>query len=229
MAPGLAPKSYRRQRKQFAEALLAKAVLVLEGGTEVALFREAATVLENNVGSAKYLHPDLDGLSFFDAGGDGSVPAYGPVFGALKKTAFAFHDTPNTPFDHAKQAQLGSYSATWVSPRKRIEELLVDEVSIDIQRHFLEHVKSRADYPGGAKTYAAEMTDVDVRKLTSDVLLARKGEASGYAAILIGHCRTDAHLPQTISAVLIAIHQHLNPSEASPDAGEADSHVQADV
>jgi putative ATP-dependent endonuclease of OLD family len=231
LKPGLAPKSYRRQRKQFAEALLANAVLVLEGGTEVALFREAATILENSLGPGKYLHPDLDGLSFFDAGGDGSVPAYGPVFGALKKKAFAFHDTPNTPFDVPKHAQLASYTATWMSPKKKIEELLVDEISIDIQRTFLEDVKSRADYPAKAKAYATAMADDDVRKLASDVLLARKGEASGYAAILIAHCQTDADLPLTIRTTLLAIQEHLNPPPApEPEAPcEANGNAQAEV
>ncbi len=230
MKPGLAPKSYRKQRKQFAEALLANAVLVLEGGTEVALFREAATVLENSLGSEKYPHPDLEGLSFFDAGGDSSVPAYGPVFGALKKKAFAFHDTPNTPFDAPKLAQLASYACTWMSPKKKIEELLVEETSIDIQRGFLEDVMSRADYPAKAKVYTAAMSDDDVRKLASDVLLARKGDASGYAAILIAHCQTDADLPTTIRTILLAIQDHLNPPPApEPGACEANGNVQADV
>ena len=230
MAPGLAPKSYRKQRRQFAEALLAHAVLVLEGGTEVALFREAATILENSLGSVDYLHPDLEGLSFFDAGGDGSVPAYGPVFGALKKKAFAFYDTPNSPFDDPKQKQLARYVATWMSPKKRIEELLVEEVSIEIQRRFLEDVKCRSDYPSKAKAYDAGMSDDDVRKLASEVLLARKGEASGYAAILIAHCHTDADLPQTIRNILVAIHKHLNPPAVSdPAPGGDNQNAQAEV
>jgi putative ATP-dependent endonuclease of OLD family len=231
MKPGLAPKSYRKQRKQFAEALLANAVLVLEGGTEVALFREAANILENGLGSAKYLHPDLEGLSFFDAGGDGSVPAYGPVFSALRKKAFAFHDTPNTPFDASKQAQLASYAIRWTSPKKKIEELLVEEISIGIQRQFLEDAKSRADYPVKAKAYAATMADDEVRKLAYEVLLARKGEASGYAAILIAHCQTDADLPQTIRAILLTIHEHLNPAPVPvPDApSEGNANAQAET
>ena len=230
MKPGLAPKGFRKQRRQFAEALLANAVLVLEGGTEVALFREAATILENSLGPAAYLHPDLEGLSFFDAGGDGSVPAYGPVFDALKKTAFAFYDTPNAPFDANKQQQLTAYAATWMSPKKKIEDLLVDEISVDIQRKFLENVKTRGDYPAKAKAYAPAMTDDDVRKLATEVLLARKGEASGYAAILIGHCETDADLPQTIRTILLAIQAQLNPVPApQPAAVEAEGNAEAAV
>lgn len=230
MKPGLAPKSYRKQRKQFAEALLANAVLVLEGGTEVALFREAAAILENSLPPEQYLHPDLEGISFFDAGGDGSVPAYGPVFGALKKKAFAFCDTPNTPFDAPKVAQLATYVSSWMSSKKKIEELLVDEMSIGIQRLFLDDVKTRPDYPK-AKVYTSAMSDEDVRKLTTEVLLARKGEASGYAAILIAHCQTDADLPRTIRDILLAVHEHLNPPDQKPEpqTGEAPSDVEADV
>jgi putative ATP-dependent endonuclease of OLD family len=230
MKPGLAPKGFRKQRRQFAEALLANAVLVLEGGTEVALFREAARILENSLGPAAYLHPDLEGLSFFDAGGDGSVPAYGPVFDALKKTAFAFCDTPNTPFDANKQQQLATYVGSWMSPKKKIEDLLVDEISVDIHRKFLEDVKARADYPAKAKTYAPAMTDDDVRKLATEVLLARKGEASGYAAILISHCQTEADLPRTIRTILLAIQAHLNPTPApQPAPAEAEGDAEAAV
>jgi putative ATP-dependent endonuclease of OLD family len=230
MKPGLAPKGFRKQRRQFAEALLANAVLVLEGGTEVTLFRGVATILENSLRPAAYLHPDLEGVSFFDAGGDGSVPAYGPVFDALKKTAFAFCDSPNTPFDAHKQQQLATYAANWISPKKKIEDLLVDEISVDIQRKFLDDVKTRADYPAKAKTYEPAMTDDDVRKLTTEVLLARKGEASGYAAILIAHCETDADLPQSIRTILLAIHAHLNPAQApQPEAAGAEGNAEAAV
>jgi putative ATP-dependent endonuclease of the OLD family len=55
------PKKYREQRRQFAEAVLADAVLDADPATA-------------------YQHPGLAGLTVFDAGSDSAVPAYGPVF-----------------------------------------------------------------------------------------------------------------------------------------------------
>ncbi len=40
--------------------------------------------------------------------------------------------------------------------------------------------------------------DAEVAALATKVLKARKGEAYGYAAMLIGHCQTAAELPATI-------------------------------
>jgi putative ATP-dependent endonuclease of the OLD family len=73
------PKKYREQRRQFAEAVLADAVLVVEGGTEVVAYLAVAAVLDADPATA-YQHPDLAGLTVFDAGSDSAVPAYGPVF-----------------------------------------------------------------------------------------------------------------------------------------------------
>src|SRR5262245_53858155 len=82
------PKTFKTERRQFAEAVLSRAVLVVEGSTEAALFATASTVLEQIRGPDKYTHFDLAGVTVFDAGGDGAVPRYGPVFKALGKVTF---------------------------------------------------------------------------------------------------------------------------------------------
>ena len=67
-------KTFKTERKQFSEADLSRAVLVVEGSTEVAMFLEASSVLERLRGQKNYAHFDLAGLTVFNAGGDGSVP-----------------------------------------------------------------------------------------------------------------------------------------------------------
>jgi len=52
--------------------------------------------------------------------------------------------------------------------------------------------------------------DVDVAALATKVLKARKGEAYGYAAMLIAQCQTAAELPATIREILEAIHKTLS-------------------
>ena len=100
------PKKYREQRRQFAEAVLANAVLVVEGGTEVAAYLAVADILDSDPPGG-YQHPDLAGLTVFDAGSDSPVPVYGPVFATMGKTVFGAHDTPNTPLTADQKKQGG--------------------------------------------------------------------------------------------------------------------------
>src|ERR1035441_8862329 len=79
---GIKPKVFARERRQFAEAILANAVLVVEGATEAAIFPAASSVLEQYLGSEAYSHFDIAGVTVFDAGGDTSTPQYGPCFAA---------------------------------------------------------------------------------------------------------------------------------------------------
>src|ERR1019366_2327775 len=83
---GVKPKTFRTERRQFAEAILAKAVLVVEGGTELALLPEASSIMEASVSG--YMNFDMAGVSVFNAGGDGSVPRYASIFKALEKPSF---------------------------------------------------------------------------------------------------------------------------------------------
>jgi putative ATP-dependent endonuclease of OLD family len=52
--------------------------------------------------------------------------------------------------------------------------------------------------------------DGEVAALAVKVLKARKGDAHGYAAILISHCQKAAELPPTIREILETIHRALS-------------------
>jgi putative ATP-dependent endonuclease of OLD family len=67
----------------------------------------------------------------------------------------------------------------------------------------------RADYPavGG---YDPAAGDAEVAALAMKVLKARKGDAHGYAAMLISHCKDAAELPATIRGILETIHKALS-------------------
>lgn len=212
------PKTFKVQRRQFAEAILGRGVLVVEGGTEAAVFPAISRALEAALGREKYDHLDLAGVTVFDAGGDGMLPAYGPIFKALGKPAFAFHDMRSSPFSPEEQARLGDYEAVWPSPCGRIEELLVQEVPVGALRKFLDGAKDRRDYPQ-TKKYAASLSDAEVRALAEEVLLARKGEAHAYGEILIGHCNGLEELPKTLKEVLEGIHRSLNEGAAGGEEG----------
>ena len=53
---GIKAKKYRQERRQLAEAVLSRAVLVVEGATEAALFPVASEVMGNCLGSDYTLH-----------------------------------------------------------------------------------------------------------------------------------------------------------------------------
>ena len=197
-------KTFRTERRQFAEAILSRAVLVVEGATEASLFPVASSILEESFPGA-YMHLDLAGVSMFNAGSEGSVPRYGPVFTALGKMAFAFHDKPNRALGTEAIGQLNQYKEVWESPNKGIETLLVEEMPISVVRRFLIEVNTRADYPQMSK-YDPAAADREVAKLATEVLKARKGDAHGYAAILMEQCQDADELPETIRMILETIH-----------------------
>lgn len=215
---GIKPKTYKTERRQFAEAVLARAVLIVEGGTELALFPEASTVMEGSVQG--YTHFDMAGVTVFNAGGDGGVPRFGPVFKALEKPAFGFVDKPKTPFAADAAAKLDLYSAHWISPAQGIENVLVDETPAAVHRRFLAEVFQRQDYPANCGAYDPGAGDAVVKALAHAVLKERKGDAWSYAAIFIRACTSDKELPATIRTILVAIDKALKPPPAGGEVGD---------
>lgn len=206
---GVKPKTFKTERRQFAEAVLARAVLVVEGGTELGLFQEASTVMEASVNG--HLHFDMAGVSVFNAGGDGGVPRFAPVFKALAKPAFGFVDKPKVPLGADAIAKLGLYTSHWISPEQGIENVLVGQTPTVVHRKFLAEVSKRDDYPANCGAYDPAGNDAEVKTLAQKVLKERKGDVWGYAAIFIRNCESDQELPATIRAILVAIDKALKP------------------
>jgi putative ATP-dependent endonuclease of OLD family len=206
---GVKPKTFMTERRQFAEAVLARAVLVVEGGTELVLFPEAATIMEASVPG--YSHFDMSGVSVFNAGGDSGVPRFAPVFEALEKPAFGFVDKPKAPFNADATAKLATYTAHWISPAQGIENLLVDETPVAVHRRFLTGVAGRDNYPAQCGAYVAAADDATVKELARSVLKERKGDAYAYAATFIRQCASDNELPGTIRTILETIDKALKP------------------
>ena len=213
---GIKPKVFSREKRQFAEAILARAVLVVEGATEAAIFPAASTVMEQSLGTDIYSHFDISGVTVFDAGGDSNTPQYGPFFSALGKQAFCFYDKPNSSLSPDVSAKLAHYTKTWESPEKGIERLLVKEMGESVLRRFLEHVKDRSDYPSQLDAVTPILNEVAIRDLSRKVLEARKGNNVPYSALLIAQCQSSHELPATIRDVLQTIHKSLAPRATKP-------------
>lgn len=217
------PKVYRNERRQFAEAILSKAVIVVEGGTEASLLSAASAVLEASR-PGTYTHLDLAGVSVFEADGDGDVPRYGPVFRALGKVPFGLVDKQASPFTEDAQQRLASYEQYWESPEKGIEKLLTAQMPTAVLRRFLDDVSTRSDYPTRQAPYSSDMPDDEIADVAFKALKARKGQGHGYAAILIETCQTATELPAFLVSALLRIDASL---QAIP-GDEATSRTVAD-
>jgi putative ATP-dependent endonuclease of OLD family len=214
------PKRYREQRRQFAEAVLARAVLVVEGATEVATYLAVADVLDADPTTA-YQHPDVAGVSLFNAESDVRVPVYGPVFADLGKIVFGAHDTPNPPFNAELTEKAKSFTIHLDIGYQGIEELLLAEISPNVQRRFLLKVASRNDYPQHCGYLPDPATDTDVVDLARKVLRARKG-AESLAPLLIAECSRN-ELPATLADLLLKIHTCLSQAPPHPDIDTTDA------
>jgi putative ATP-dependent endonuclease of the OLD family len=214
------PKRYRVLRRQFAEAILANAVLVAEGGTEVAVYLAVADVLDA-ARTPGYQHPDVAGLAVFDAGSDSSVPTFGPVFAAMGKIVFGTHDTMKTPYTDDQEKKAKSFAIHYEIPYLGMEDLLISEVSPVALRRFLTAVAARDDYPHEAGDLPECATDVEVVALTKDVLKARK--ATEYAPLVVAECSA-AELPPTLVKLMLDINAYLvakTPAEVPGTGAQA--------
>ena len=190
----------RNNRRQLAEAVLARGVIVAEGDTESKMLAASSYMYEVLDKSGTYAPLDLIGVSVFDAGGQSDVPKWGPFFGALKKTTFAFHDQPKNSWTADQTAKLGVYHHNFESDYKGTEDLLIVEVPPAAHRRFLVQAKDHPDYPTDKGDLIAGASDDDVIALSKAVLTAKKG--SGFAAMLIEQCQTLDEMPATVKTFL---------------------------
>lgn len=206
----LKTKKYRLERRQFAEAILARAVLVCEGATEAVVARSASSAAERTLGEEKYTHFDLSGVSIFTADGDGDVPRYGPIFNSMEKVLYAFTDQPKEPWVPDAKAQLDTYKRHFESPFTSIEHLLAQQTPVNVLRRFLDEVSERSDFPkSGANYSGSASTDTDIRTIVRSVLKVRKGEGWGYAGVVLDHCETYEEIPEFLRAMMEDINADL--------------------
>lgn len=213
---GIKLKSYRSQRRQFSEAILSRGVLVVEGETEASIIPIAAAVLEKS--SADYIHPDLAGVTIFTANGDGDVPRWAPILRALGKVPFGMVDKQGKPYSGDNATALKSFEEFWESPVEGIEELIVSQVPTAVLRRFMDEAVQLPDFPTHQAKYDSSTTDAQLPEIALKTLKARKGDAYGYAALLIEGCQSRDDLPDFLVAALERINEVLSPATTAADA-----------
>lgn len=218
-AKQIQPRMFRSQKRQFAEAILARAVIVVEGDTELVLLHAVSAALEKYRSPETYAHIDIAGVSVFNASSDSQVPRYGPVFAAMDKVVIGVVDNQEAAWFERYESELGAYSHFVATDHPGVEQLLLSEVPEAALRRFLEGVGDRDDYPGQVGGYAATMDADEVRALARRVLEARKGQKDGYAGVLIEHCESYEELPATFVSLLEEVHLLLHPPVAQGGDG----------
>ena len=200
-------KRYRSNSRQFAEAVLARGVIVVEGASEVVVLSMAADFLSNDP-SLNYEHPDISGITFFDAQGDSSVPLYAPLFSAMRKAVFGFHDLPKVAFTAAQESNATAFDVYCATSYRGIEDLLSSELPIDVLDRFLVQNFAR---PGNSHSEVnlAELDENARREMTSEFLQRHKGSSDGLTANLMSECTTTSDLPVTVVNFLTSTNSFL--------------------
>ncbi|MCO6187485.1 ATP-dependent endonuclease [Rhizobium sp. L1K21] len=196
-------RTLRSNRRQLAEAVLARGIIVAEGDTEAKMLLAATYAFEKLDPSNEYVPLDIVGVSIFDAGSQSNIPRWGPFFNALNKVTFAFHDQPNAAWTEDQSANLATYQYNFETNYKGTEYLLIEEVPVSVLRRFLTRVSEHPDYPTEKGYLNNAPNDEEVKKLAKEVLKAKKG--SGFAAMVIEECQALEELPKSVKEFLTRV------------------------
>ncbi|MDT0164943.1 ATP-dependent endonuclease, partial [Actinotalea sp. AC32] len=221
-ATAIKAKTYRTESRQFAEAILSRAVLIVEGATELVVFSAASNALER-LGRPGYTHIDLSGVSLFNAKNDSTVKKFAPVFKSMNKRVYGVWDRPRGTdtatavqgADDSADLPTAAFDRFWESPETGIERVLVKQTSTAVLRRFLDDVATREDYPRSI-VYTAATPDDDLESVACEVLKARKGDNWPYVELLFDKMETIDEIPRFVRDVLLAIDADLAMAPEEP-------------
>ena len=196
------PKAYSSEfRLRFAEALLARRILIAEGDTEAAAYPAAARRLAE-LDPQAYASLEALGIAVFNARTDSQVAGYGAFFKSLGKTVYAVFDKQA---DAAKLAAIkGSVDLAFEAPSKGFEGLLLTATAEAALRRFAAMLVSDGEWPGhlAAQTPQTATPLANLRAALQKYFIWAKG--SGGAADLLSVCNV-AEMPATVKTALAAI------------------------
>ncbi|MBI2069469.1 MAG: AAA family ATPase [Elusimicrobia bacterium] len=201
---------HREFRIRFAEGLLSKGILAVEGPSD----QSALVIASRKMSEAdpSYSSPDVLGIAVIEVGGDGSLPKFGSFFKSLGIKSFAFYD--NQKDANHKQEIQSAFDIAKDHQCAGIEELICGELPLGVINQFLTECQSWSDYPQHISIPQAS-SEEEKRKLVTEILKARKG--AGYTARLLDLVPPE-NLPTQICEFLKEIETFVNNSEsAAPD------------
>jgi putative ATP-dependent endonuclease of OLD family len=206
------PKAYSSEfRLRFAEALLARRVLIAEGNTEAAAYPAAARRLAE-LDPHSFASLEALGIAVFNAGTDTQVAGYGSFFRSLGKTVYAVFDKQT---DATKPSQIRvSVDLAFEAPTKGFEALLLTETAEPALRRFAAMLVSEGEWPSHLAAYTPQpgTSLSDLKSALLKYLGWSKGSSG--AADLLGICNL-SEMPATVKSVLAAIKLAVEPPSAA--------------
>ena len=219
---GIKAKTYRGGlRRHFAEAMLGRGVVCVEGVSDGEMLQMASALLESESDvNDPYTPLDLSGVTVVQCDGDGSLSRHGEFFNSLGLKTYCFFDKQRNV---ANVDEIEStFDRCWELESTGIERLLSDEVPAEVLRNFLEAATERDDYPfGPAFEYDLDADDAAVRNVCFKVLRVRKG--AGYAGNLVELC-AKGDIPAILVEALLEVSNDLpNQFPVTDEAEEAEA------
>jgi len=192
-------KNYSSEfRMRFAEALLAKRVLLTEGSTEASSYLASARRL-NELAPTKFKSLEALGVAVFDVMSETSIHSFGEYFTSLGKTVFAV-------FDKQEKISLEKINKSvpyaFESKYKGFEDLLLEETDIEVLKNcYLRLIKDN-EWPTHLNNRKA--SNPEEISLVKDALreYLKWSKGSMGAAEIIGSCELENHVPKTVRDVL---------------------------
>ena len=191
------PKSYNAEfRLRFAEALLAKKVLLTEGATEASGYLAAARRL-NELAPEKFNSLEELGIAVFDVMSETNIASYGEYFRKLGKTVFAVFDKQDK---EASEKISVAVDHAFESEYKGFEKLMTEECDESILKDFYEDLILSGSWPSHLGKLDGKHDSAALKDAIFSYLRKSKG-ASG-AAELISLCSERKQVPTSIRNVL---------------------------
>lgn len=189
------PKSYSKEfRMRFAEALLAKRILITEGSTEASAYSEAARRLAD-LDMYTYQSMEAMGVAIFNAESENSIPTFGDFFRNLGKETFAVYDK-QSKVDN-KEAIEAAVEHCFESKYKGFEELIIKETDREVLLKYVQDLVDNGDWPTHIEI-EEDVTDMDDDDFDDALLKYLTWQkAAGSCAEILSICIYD-EFPQTL-------------------------------
>lgn len=196
-------------RTRFAEGMLARSVILVEGVTELWALPAAVEVLASADGTTFHSF-DLDGAVFIPAQGSGEIPAVAQYFKRLGIAAHAFCDELE---EEEAQAVEEAVDSMYSIPFASLEALMAAELPIGTLRGLVRACEDWSRYPRHLAPLADAASDDEWRERCREILELRK--ADGWAGRFLSGC-APGELPRSVVAGIarlrMAIDQPLLPA-----------------
>jgi putative ATP-dependent endonuclease of OLD family len=216
------PKTYSNEfRTRFAEVLLSRRVVILEGQTEYLAYPAAAHRL-SELNPDKYSSLESLDLAVFCAMTDSQIAPCGELFRNLDKTVFAVYDR------QAEQKQKEEIAAAvdygFEADTKGFESLMVEGTAESALRQYAANLVASGEWPSHLKNRQPKAeTPYDELKATMKTFFISGGaKGEGRAADLLVEC-TEDEMPAMVKSILETIRHVCCPAKAQPAVAAAEA------